>query len=270
MEVYIYGLKDPITNEVRYVGKTIQPLNKRLSQHLWEGNNSNPYKLNWINQVKSKGCSPEIILLEVTTESEWVLREQYWISQYDRLTNLTDGGESGLYFTEEILNKISEGVKTAWQDDEYRNNQLTKQKEYWSDPENRKKASERMKGRCTYDDRTTTINMKLEQWKDDEYRTMMSKQSRELWEDEEYKKKVLGYLQSDEHKKKVSERFKGKKKSDECRANMSKSNKNKKPIVIDGVEYESITAASKKLDMNRDKLRGRLKSKHFNNYTYKN
>jgi len=267
MKVKIYALIDPQTNEVRYIGKTIQTLKKRLTQHLCDGNNT--YKTNWIKKLKTNGLKPKIELIELVDDSEWVIREQYWISKYNNLTNLTDGGESGAYFTDEILSKISKGVKNVWKNDEYRNNKIAKIKEYWSDPENRKKASERMKSRVFDYDRTNIINMKKEQWKDDEYREKMSRQSKELWQDDEYKEKVLGYLQSDEHREIVSERFKGRKISNETKIKMSKSNKNKKVVVIDGVEYESITQASKILNINRDALKGRLKSKNFTNYNYK-
>ena len=96
----------------------------------------------------------------------------------------------------------------------------------------------------------------------------MSKQSKELWNDETYKTKTLQYLKSDEHKNNVSQRFKGKQLSDEHKQKMSNSSKNKKPISIDNVIYESITKASIEIGLNRDLIKGRLKSKNFENYTY--
>ena len=47
---------------------------------------------------------------------------------------------------------------------------------------------------------------------------------------------------------------------------MSKSSKNKQPIMVDGVKYDSINEASKLIPINRDKLKGRLKSNNFPNY----
>lgn len=44
--------------------------------------------------------------------------------------------------------------------------------------------------------------------------------------------------------------------------------KHKKPIIIDDVEYDSITEASNKLLIDRSLIRYRLKSKKFNNYSY--
>jgi len=42
-----------------------------------------------------------------------------------------------------------------------------------------------------------------------------------------------------------------------------------KPIIIDGIEYESITMASKFLNLERSHIRHRLKSFNFKNYLYK-
>jgi len=44
--------------------------------------------------------------------------------------------------------------------------------------------------------------------------------------------------------------------------------KHKKPIIIDGIVYDSITEASNKLLIERSLIRYRLKSKTFNNYSY--
>lgn len=46
-------------------------------------------------------------------------------------------------------------------------------------------------------------------------------------------------------------------------------NKNKKNIIIDNIEYDSITEASKKLNIDRSLIRSRLKSPHFKNYLFK-
>ena len=55
MEVKIYGLYDPtdINENIRYVGKTIQSLKKRLQGHIDESIKNNPstYKKNWINSL---------------------------------------------------------------------------------------------------------------------------------------------------------------------------------------------------------------------------
>lgn len=271
-EVFIYGLVDPNTNQIRYVGKTVQKLNRRLSQHMSDNGKHNPHKFNWIAKLKKDGIKPKIVLLEECTKDNWVGKEKEWIQKLDNLTNLTQGGEDGLFFTEEILKKISDGVKKANQNPEYKKRQSETSTEYWSNLENRKRQSDIMKAKNMkvpqkHKDKLSKIKKEL--WEDTDYRNKMSEQSRNLWEDIDYKTKVLSYLQSDEHKEKVSKRFKGKKLSEEHKQKMSKNSKNKRPVIINGIEYESITEASKKIPMNRDKLRVRLSSKNFSEYYYK-
>lgn len=267
MEISIYGLHDPITNEIRYVGKTKQPLKKRLSQHLWVKNISNPHKFNWIEKLKNKGLKPNIILLEICDELNWVEREKYWIRSIDNLTNLTYGGEDGLFFSDDILTKISIGVKKAWEDPIYREKMSEIRTRYWSNQDNRDKQSLKIIGTNRSDEHKKILSEKMYlQWLNDDYKLKMSNQSKKLWLNDDYKENVLKYLKSDEHKKNVSKRFKGKKLSDEHKDKMSKSSKNKQPIMVDGVKYDSINEASKLIPINRDKLKGRLKSNNFPNY----
>ena len=269
MEILIYGLVDPRNNQIRYVGKTKQTLSKRLSQHLWEGNKSNPHKFNWITQLRNENLKPIIIELEKCDENNWVEREKFHIQELDNLTNLTQGGENGLFFTKEILDKISVGVKKAWDNIEFKENHSRRMKEYWNDEQNKIKHSAKFKGAIrTQEHKQILSNIKKEQWCDSEYKENMTKQSKELWCDETYKSKTLKYLKSDEHKNNVSQRFKGKQLSDEHKQKMSNSSKNKKPISIDNVIYESITKASIEIGLNRDLIKGRLKSKNFENYIY--
>ena len=95
---YIYVLKDPITNEIKYVGKSINPLD-RCRKHISEAKITgvNNHRVNWIKSLLKLGLKPNIeIIDEIDGEWEWL--EQYWISQFKtwgfKLTNTTDGGEN--------------------------------------------------------------------------------------------------------------------------------------------------------------------------------
>ena len=269
MEISIYGLVDTLTNEIRYVGKTQQSLNKRLSQHLCVKKKNNPYKFNWINKLKEKGIKPIIILLETCDEHNWVEREKYWIKQFNNLTNLTQGGENGVFFTKEILDKILIGVKKSWGDENFRKNHINKKIEYWSNPINRKKHSDKITGKIKPQSAKNILSkLKKKQWENNAYKEKMSEQSKNLWCDEKYKEKVLNYIKSDENKQNVSKRFKGVSLSDEHKQKISDSSKNKKPILIDNIKYNSITDAAIKTGLNRDLIKGRLRSKNYNNFTY--
>ena len=86
--VYIYTLSHPITNEVRYVGKTIN-VSRRFKQHLHDKRHS--HKASWVRSLKSEGLKPIMTILETCTDN-WQEREIFWISQYNNLTNHSLGG----------------------------------------------------------------------------------------------------------------------------------------------------------------------------------
>jgi hypothetical protein len=94
--VKIYALIDPTTKEIRYVGKTIQKIEYRLSSHIAEAkrNKSKSYKNSWIISLLNQGLQPEIKLIAETLDN-WVELEQYWINYYPNLTNHSIGGEAG-------------------------------------------------------------------------------------------------------------------------------------------------------------------------------
>lgn len=98
-EVYIYGLKDPRTGEIRYVGKTVNP-SSRFSFHM-AGNDVNRHKQNWLTGLKREGVKPEMVILEVTDEDRWEGREKYWIAKGRKdgwpLTNIAEGGANNSY-----------------------------------------------------------------------------------------------------------------------------------------------------------------------------
>ena len=93
--VTIYALKDPKTNEVKYIGKTSGPLYKRLSSHYVDKKRS--YKKSWIDSLKKQKIKPLIVTIEECEENVWQEREKFWISYYrkimgNKLTNILEGG----------------------------------------------------------------------------------------------------------------------------------------------------------------------------------
>ena len=96
----IYALKDPISSEIRYIGKTKNSLQKRLYEHCTIRNlKPNNHKNNWIKYLLKSEQRPIIVLIEEVEELNWQEREIYWINFYknkgSNLTNSTDGGEGG-------------------------------------------------------------------------------------------------------------------------------------------------------------------------------
>ena len=96
--IKIYTLKDPITEQIRYVGKTKYSLNDRLAKHLitYEKN----HRANWIRNLLKRNLKPIIELLDEVEEENWQFWEKYWICQLKcwglQLLNATEGGESGI------------------------------------------------------------------------------------------------------------------------------------------------------------------------------
>lgn len=111
----IYALIDPRTGVTRYVGKTLNSLQRRLTGHVSEARSKRRcgkrlcYKDNWILQLVDNGLRPEIVLLETLEEGvDWIEREIYWIAQHQNLTNAALGGEgpNGYVMTEEHKAKL--------------------------------------------------------------------------------------------------------------------------------------------------------------------
>jgi len=114
----IYELIDPITNEVRYIGKTTSPINNRLSAHIYEAKcGIISYKCNWIRKLLQENLHPVAKLIETVSSDNWIEREKYWILNYKKaghkLTNLTEGGEgaTGIKPTIESIEKRKNSIK---------------------------------------------------------------------------------------------------------------------------------------------------------------
>lgn len=114
--VYIYILIDPNNNEVRYVGRSVNP-KKRFRRHLKEARDgTRSHKKAWIRSLLMKEQKPLLKVVEcVPPELKWEPREQYWIVHYRRnganLTNMTQGGDGSIGRIP--WNKGSKGIMKA-------------------------------------------------------------------------------------------------------------------------------------------------------------
>ena len=111
---FIYGLVDPRTDAVRYIGKTKNGL-KRPRMHGLPSRlkKDKTYKANWIREILTLGLTYTIRVLEEVPIADLCSAEQTWITFGLEagwpLTNLTRGGEGlhGHVFTAEHRAKIS-------------------------------------------------------------------------------------------------------------------------------------------------------------------
>lgn len=100
MEIYIYGLYNSFSDEIRYIGKT-NNVGRRLKEHLREaksGKYAHLPKNRWILKTINSGGKILCKIIETTNEIEWETKEIYWISYYKQtygnLTNISRGGET--------------------------------------------------------------------------------------------------------------------------------------------------------------------------------
>lgn len=107
---FIYGLVDPRTGMLRYVGKADNP-SKRWYDHLCSPKSEHTHKANWIKQLRADNCRPELIIIEEVPTAKWQESEQSWIRHFRSLgcdlTNGNDGGVGGVCPTKAVREKMS-------------------------------------------------------------------------------------------------------------------------------------------------------------------
>lgn len=117
----IYSLKHPDTLEIKYIGKTVQPLKYRLAGHISRSKKYRTAYVNcWIYNLLQQGKKPIIELIE-ECEENWEEREQYWINFYPNLCNHQQGGghgNLGTTLSEQHKLNISNSLKGKPRDEE--------------------------------------------------------------------------------------------------------------------------------------------------------
>lgn len=112
--VIIYGLFDPRTDTLRYIGKTANPA-VRFHQHVHNNRGKLPVD-KWISQLKSIGMRPTYKTIDEVPALEWEHWEMFYIAHYiangESLTNVTDGGQRNT--NKQIAEKISNTLSHEW------------------------------------------------------------------------------------------------------------------------------------------------------------
>lgn len=77
----VYGLQDPETSEIRYVGQTTNRLGQRLAEHCGPDLRKKTLKTAWVRALLERGKEPEILLLEEVqgTRQDAYQAETAWI-----------------------------------------------------------------------------------------------------------------------------------------------------------------------------------------------
>lgn len=146
--VTIYGLADPRTGTIRYVGKAVDP-EVRYVQHLQPSQLAVKTKKNsWIKSLLSAGEKPELQILEEVSADEADLAERQYIAFWTRwgfLTNGTEGGTGGAVTDPEARARITAAHVGRKASDETRQKMSESHKRQLADPLARQKLSEAQK-----------------------------------------------------------------------------------------------------------------------------
>lgn len=116
---FIYLLRDPVTKEVRYIGKA-NDIKQRFRAHCnpARARNKNTHKFNWIKSLTRQGLRPELEIIEEVPIKAWKERERYWVKHYrklgNKLTNATSGGD-GLTMGNQTSFKVGQNGKPVVQ-----------------------------------------------------------------------------------------------------------------------------------------------------------
>jgi hypothetical protein len=109
---YIYGLHDPRTGELRYIGKSDRP-RERLQNQMNE--RADTHRCHWLNELRSLGLRPEQVIIDaVPADTDWQVVERSYIAAAReagyRLTNGTAGGDGVVDLSDESRARI----RAAW------------------------------------------------------------------------------------------------------------------------------------------------------------
>jgi hypothetical protein len=92
----IYGLVDPRTGAIRYIGKTVRGIT-RVRAHGQRMHEEHTHKSAWLKQLRAAGLRYKVLVLEELPAEELCAAEVRWIALARKigwaLTNLTDGGD---------------------------------------------------------------------------------------------------------------------------------------------------------------------------------
>jgi hypothetical protein len=94
--VFLYGLRCPLSSELRYVGKAKNP-KARLSAHITQARTKFARKDNWLRSLERDGLRPILEILDEVPVETWQVHERGLIARLRQegvpLLNVKDGGD---------------------------------------------------------------------------------------------------------------------------------------------------------------------------------
>jgi hypothetical protein len=240
----VYALIDPRTEAIRYIGLSIDPID-RLRRHIQRARRGAPsHKDNWIRQLLSLGIKPKVKVLEtLCTREEACNREQYLISQATargwNLTNSTLGGEVSWTCIPEVGRKISErnrgrpsplkGIKRS---EEFKQ-KLRKPRNRIFSLEERKAIGDRFRGKKLSDEQRRNIGLGSKGHRlTPESRSKISEAAKSQWADPEIRARHEEAIRRPDVRERISAANRGREVSPQNRAKMiGENNPAKRPEV---------------------------------------
>ncbi len=144
----IYGLIDPRTRMIRYVGRSSSGLTRPRQHGNPSHKNQRTHVANWIRGLEALELEFEITVLQAVDRQDQLNEAEIWWIAFGRasgwpLTNLTIGGDGlvGLVVTEQHREALSAAATARWQREDRAAH--AEQKRQWAaDPEVRRKLAQ--------------------------------------------------------------------------------------------------------------------------------
>lgn len=218
MAVFIYGLHCPLSGEIRYIGKSVNP-QKRLRAHISCAirGAADHHTSRWIRRLAASDLAPSLVILhEVGPDEKWQDVERKLIADAIhrglRLTNSTAGGEGLDYLNEEDRNRYLANKAKAmaqYRDTKAGRKQIAAFVNFASsNPEIVARRNESIRKALRKEDvRRRTSEKSKQTAAMPSVKTAQSKAAKALWSDEEYRKHKLAHLKSDEFRAAQSARI---------------------------------------------------------------
>ena len=112
---HIYGLVDPRTDQLRYVGKSKNPVVRKYQHVCASQLRRKQHKNHWIKDLLASGLKPELVQLETVPYADWEEAETFWIAYFRfigaDLTNATAGGGGSPDPSPETRKKIGDACR---------------------------------------------------------------------------------------------------------------------------------------------------------------
>lgn len=151
---YLYGLEDPRTGIIRYVGQTVQPRRRFQAYLAGNGAKHSERLMGWLAALQRLCLAPNVHIVGIyPSQDEADENERDWIADLraaygkHQILNICDGGagvpEKGRMFSEEHRKRLSEAAKRRVYSPEDCEQNRQKALKAWSDPAFRRRVVQR-------------------------------------------------------------------------------------------------------------------------------